>query len=1142
MKKIFNKIKFKWNILSKKRKIFVLSSFAILVLILVVPNTSLAGFGDWFIENLAQSVAYIVIYISRVLIGVVNFVVGMEIKLLMMFLKFKNFTKGIPAVEQGWIVVRDICNMFFILALLVIAFATILQYEAYSYKRWFVKLVIAAVLVNFSKTITGLMIDFSQVVMLTFVNAFRDVAAGNLVEGLHLNELYNLQPTTGEQLQVGTNAAASVASKAISVVLALVILIIVAVVVLVIIVVVVSRMVTLWILTILSPIAFFLQGTPFGKQYASRWWTELGKNLVAGPVLAFFLYITFFTIKESILVEKDRFRDLAGDELTIEGTTGFEAALTTFLTGGNIFDFIIVIGLLLMSLKFAQESGAAGAKFAGKASGQLSKAGRGAVKVGKNIGKSAVRKVGRDTRHLGVKAINSNTKFGRAIKDTTFGKFATSWNKDLDKSRDKKITAKREKMFQKLGMSGDTTKIVADEAKKRRAQIEQVKKGAGGAGYGAFAGAALGGPAGMLIGAALGTAMAAKKAQMKKYEKRSPELYQRYKKAEKQRKQINKKIKEENKERVARGEKPRKLLEPIKFNKYVPNPNQRDDKIEKQRKQINKKIKKANKERVARGEKPRELLKRIDKYKLKSKEELAKTYEASHTEKAGYKMAQEKVIREQKVGAMAASQEYFKGNREWYYASGQSKTSKLLINEMRGNDKAVQSAADYVNSDPTTDPKYATLDTQARVRFVEKYNEDIINISKGLAAYQKGEGDMTGLQRLTDAISKKVGTGSIPDLKSVDNFVRDDLIIPAPKYRDTQTGTTKNENDKGKFSSGNFGRKDSDGNYMTNNLRMDFRDIQKMIPGLNVTAQGVNLTDKNQIAQVSAYATQQLDNQIKALHDERDNALASGGEFNESVFKSKEAKLIASKERLSSPDGINNLELSNSGIESGHRDVIDTINHEKIHSAGVKDEYTTEAIAKKAGEKHMHGSVDALGKAAAEYEKDNKKYVEKDSKDLVENEYNFDSLIEKIKTDNGTEQRVDNIIKSEEARFDTSGIENKLDEMSERLSTKFGEGTDKLVSKLDQTSGSSGKSSTEDRATKLYESEQRRMGAVLAQEHNKLTREQMDQDMERSQRSSQQMAEQTLKTEQLNENITALESLLQSDKDSSNFKPPSEPI
>ncbi|MFH2104651.1 MAG: hypothetical protein ABII72_00235, partial [Parcubacteria group bacterium] len=75
-----------------------------------------------------------------------------------------------PVVIAGWGITRDVLNMFFVISLLVIAFATILRIETYQYKALLPKLIYAALLVNFSKTIAGVFIDFSNVLMMTFIN------------------------------------------------------------------------------------------------------------------------------------------------------------------------------------------------------------------------------------------------------------------------------------------------------------------------------------------------------------------------------------------------------------------------------------------------------------------------------------------------------------------------------------------------------------------------------------------------------------------------------------------------------------------------------------------------------------------------------------------------------------------------------------------------------------------------------------------------------------------------------------------------------------------------------------------------------------------------------------------------------------
>src|SRR3989344_6014951 len=105
------------------------------------------------------------------------------VNLLIKIAQFNNFVDFAPVVT-GWTIIRDVVNMPFIVMLLVIAISTILGYEAYSYRRLLPRLVLMAVLINFSRTIIGLLIDVGQIFMLTFVNAFSGAAGGNFVNAL----------------------------------------------------------------------------------------------------------------------------------------------------------------------------------------------------------------------------------------------------------------------------------------------------------------------------------------------------------------------------------------------------------------------------------------------------------------------------------------------------------------------------------------------------------------------------------------------------------------------------------------------------------------------------------------------------------------------------------------------------------------------------------------------------------------------------------------------------------------------------------------------------------------------------------------------------------------------------------------------
>lgn len=87
-------------------------------------------------------------------------------------LSWTNFQKS-EIVTKGWEKVRDITNLFFVLVLLIIAFATILRLETYGMKQLLWKLIVAALLINFSLIIGGIFIDFSNVLTNYFVQALQ---------------------------------------------------------------------------------------------------------------------------------------------------------------------------------------------------------------------------------------------------------------------------------------------------------------------------------------------------------------------------------------------------------------------------------------------------------------------------------------------------------------------------------------------------------------------------------------------------------------------------------------------------------------------------------------------------------------------------------------------------------------------------------------------------------------------------------------------------------------------------------------------------------------------------------------------------------------------------------------------------------
>ena len=98
-------------------------------------------------------------------------IIGLEAIIIDYIISPANFSLiNTPIVTLGWGITRDLANMFFILILLIISFATVLRIKSWAISQLWWKLVVAALLINFSLVIAGFVIDFANVLTTFFLN------------------------------------------------------------------------------------------------------------------------------------------------------------------------------------------------------------------------------------------------------------------------------------------------------------------------------------------------------------------------------------------------------------------------------------------------------------------------------------------------------------------------------------------------------------------------------------------------------------------------------------------------------------------------------------------------------------------------------------------------------------------------------------------------------------------------------------------------------------------------------------------------------------------------------------------------------------------------------------------------------------
>ncbi len=287
------------------------------------------------------------------------------IEILIAVVQYNDFINA-PAVTRGWILVRDFANMAFLIIFIVIAFVTILGVEKYEWKRLLPKLLIMAVAINFSKTIAGIVLDAAQVVMMTFVNGFKDVAAGNLIRGFGISEMLKLgevDATNGPS----TNAVAAAS------LLAVLLLVIAVVTVGIMVLMFLIRIIYLWILIVLAPLAFMLAAAPGVESKFNDWWQRFIRYAFVGPILAFFLWLSF-----SIMAQVPPGSNIAEDSGIPLNSVANRTSATITAVGSSdmLLSFGISIALLLLSLSIANSMGTAGGSLAGDALGKIKGVGK----------------------------------------------------------------------------------------------------------------------------------------------------------------------------------------------------------------------------------------------------------------------------------------------------------------------------------------------------------------------------------------------------------------------------------------------------------------------------------------------------------------------------------------------------------------------------------------------------------------------------------------------------------------------------------------------------------------------------------------------------------------------------------------------
>ena len=256
---------------------------------------------------------------------------------------FKLFLDS-DAIRDVWVMTRDFLNIGFIFVLLFSAFCTIFQVEKYHIKSILFKLVLMALLVNFSFPIARFIIDVSNVMMYWLLQ--------NLFEGLK-DGAGIFASISGESRITGILLPGDATAYDFQYIIAAIIFsFIFGVTLLIIAVMFVIRLVVLAVLVMFSPVGFAASAFPMVSQYATKWWDALFKYSFFAPIMVFMMAVSLKIMQAAGLEGKKTM-------LTAAGTQTTSADMANFIAQAAFFTIPVII--LWIGMGIAQTLSIAGA-------------------------------------------------------------------------------------------------------------------------------------------------------------------------------------------------------------------------------------------------------------------------------------------------------------------------------------------------------------------------------------------------------------------------------------------------------------------------------------------------------------------------------------------------------------------------------------------------------------------------------------------------------------------------------------------------------------------------------------------------------------------------------------------------------------
>ena len=145
----------------------ILCVFVVSFIVFFYRSIQLVNFDSQFALSVGLSVRWVEAFFFCLLVLAVTVAIrGVGVVLLSGMLIAPSLA---AVIYPGWEVVRNLCNILFIVALIAIGLGTLFRIDSYQYKHTLVDLVIAVLLVNFSLVIAQVVLGVADTIQSQFL-------------------------------------------------------------------------------------------------------------------------------------------------------------------------------------------------------------------------------------------------------------------------------------------------------------------------------------------------------------------------------------------------------------------------------------------------------------------------------------------------------------------------------------------------------------------------------------------------------------------------------------------------------------------------------------------------------------------------------------------------------------------------------------------------------------------------------------------------------------------------------------------------------------------------------------------------------------------------------------------------------------